>query len=167
MEKSMDLLVYLWPQKCQKMARFSIENLQIIKAFSIFLGGDIWFLNFTKPKIAQIAHNSFNNGARAVLTPFLDFQFFLTFCLENLVFWVKHKKLTQKSHQHRVQYPKVVQNHVKKWNNGWIYWCIFDPKNSRQWPGFLVKICNSWKFIDFSGWEGKLIFEFHKIKNCS
>ena len=33
----MYLLVYFWPQKWQKMAGFSIENLQILKGFSIFL----------------------------------------------------------------------------------------------------------------------------------
>ena len=67
MEKSIDLLVYLWPQKWQKTAGLSIDYCG---------GGDMWFLNFTKPKIA---HNSLNNGVRPVLTPFLDFQFFLTF----------------------------------------------------------------------------------------
>ena len=79
MEKSIDLLVYLWPQKWQKTAGLSIEYCG---------GGDMWFLNFTKPKIA---HNSLNNGVRPVLTPFLDFQFFLTFCLENQFFGEKSK----------------------------------------------------------------------------
>ena len=45
MEKSMALLVYFWPQKWQKMAGFFIENLQIHKAFSIYLRGDIWFFH--------------------------------------------------------------------------------------------------------------------------
>ena len=50
MEKSMDLLVYFWPQKWQKMAGFSIENLQIVEAFSIFVGGisDFWILQIQK-----------------------------------------------------------------------------------------------------------------------
>ena len=39
MEKSVDLLMYFWAQKWQKMAVFSIENLQILDFFSIFLGG--------------------------------------------------------------------------------------------------------------------------------
>ena len=46
MEKLMDLLVYFWPQKWQKMAGFSIENLQILEGVSIYLGGgDIWFFH--------------------------------------------------------------------------------------------------------------------------
>ena len=36
MKKLMDLLVYFWPQK---MAGLSCENLQMLEAFSIFLGG--------------------------------------------------------------------------------------------------------------------------------
>ena len=50
MEKSMDLLVYFWPQKWQKMAGFSIENLQIVKAFSIFVGGGYLIFEFYKIK---------------------------------------------------------------------------------------------------------------------
>ena len=153
MKKLMDLLLYFWPQKWQKMAGFSIENLQIHEVFPNFLGGeDIWFFNFTKPKIA---HNSLNNGDRAVLTPFLDFQFFWTFCLQNLFFWGNNQKLTQKSHQYRVKYPKFVQNHVQKWKNWWIYYCIFDPKNGRKWPDFLSKICKFTKFFRIF-WGGRI-----------
>ena len=65
MEKSMDLLQYFWPQKWQKIAGFSFEKLQILESFSIFVG-----------EYLKIAHNSLNNGVRAVLTTFLDFQFF-------------------------------------------------------------------------------------------
>ena len=39
MEKRMDLLLYFWPQKWQKMAEFSSKNLQILNVFSIFRGG--------------------------------------------------------------------------------------------------------------------------------
>ena len=48
MEKLMDLLVYFWPQKWQKMAGFSIENLQILEFFSIFLGEGYVIFEFHK-----------------------------------------------------------------------------------------------------------------------
>ena len=70
---------------------------------------DFWISK--KPKIA---HNSLNNWVRAVLTPFLDYQFFWTFWLENLFFWGKNQELNKKSHQYnRVKYPKFVQNQSK------------------------------------------------------
>ena len=103
MEKSMDLLLYFWPQKLQKMAGFSIENLQILEAFSIFQffskkirGGDQNHNWLSAKKVEQmldicefweeekynrkshfikIGHNSLNNGVRAVLTVYLDFNF--------------------------------------------------------------------------------------------
>ena len=65
------------------------------KLFRLFWG-DIWFLNFTKLKTA---HKSLNNGVRAVLTPFLDFQFFWTFWTENPFFWGKNlKKFPKNNH---------------------------------------------------------------------
>ena len=50
----MDLLVYFWPQKWQKMARFSCENLQMLEAFSIFLGGGV---SQNAPIISSIIFN--------------------------------------------------------------------------------------------------------------
>ena len=118
----------------------------------------------TKPKIA---HNCLNNWVRAVLTPFLDFQFFWTFWLENLFFWGKNQKWTKKAISIiGLKYPKFVQNHVQNWENWWIYYCIFDPKKGRKLPDFLLKSSKSSKFFRFLWGGGYLIFEFHKTKNA-
>ena len=61
--------------------------------------------NFKKPKIA---HNSLNNGARAILTTFLDFQFFWTFFL----FWGKKSKIEPKKPSVTKICPKI-----KNWWN--------------------------------------------------
>ena len=50
-KKVTDLLVYFWPKKAQKWEKrggFSIENLQILKEFPIFLGGDFSQLRMIK-----------------------------------------------------------------------------------------------------------------------
>ena len=62
------------------------------RSFFDFCGGDIWFLNFTNPKIA---HNSLNNGVRAVLTPFLDFSFLNFLTWKSFFFWAKIQNWTK------------------------------------------------------------------------
>ena len=46
-------------------------------------------------KKPEIAHNSLNNGVRAVLTPFLDFQYFELFALR-IFFWGTKLKIDPK-----------------------------------------------------------------------
>ena len=112
---------------CYESTKFKIVNL---------------ILNLEKPKIA---HNPLNNGVTAVLTPFLDFQFFWTFCLEN-VFWGKNQKLNFKRHQY---------NKISK----------IRRKSRRKWLDFLSKICKSSKLFRLF-WGDIWFLNFTKLKTA-
>ena len=65
--------------------------------FDPFSEGEI-ALKFPKFENSWFAHNSLNNGRRAVLIPFLDFQYFWTFwgflLLKSLFFIIFFEKIT-------------------------------------------------------------------------
>ena len=68
----------------------SLKNRKMLNIIGAFWEEEKYTRN---SHFTQIGHNSLNNGIRAVLTPFLYFQFFWTFCHENLFFWGKIKNL--------------------------------------------------------------------------
>ena len=89
------LLAFFWKNHQVSEGRrrlFRQEN------FELFSAGEI-ALKFSKFENYWFAHNSLSNGRRAVLIPFLDFQYFWTFwkflLLKSLFFyhffWKKYK----------------------------------------------------------------------------
>ena len=77
------------------------------------------FLNFKKPKIA---HNSLNNGVRAVFTPFLDFQFFWTFYQKIRFLGEKIKIFSKERHESIANLiQKLKRTAISLW---WIWFCV-------------------------------------------
>ena len=81
----------------------------------------------------KIAHNSLNNGVRAVLRAFLDFQFFLKHFDQKIRFLgeIKIKNCPKTSHQSGVNLNTKVKKTVI--SLAWIWFCV---KNKMDWWWF-------------------------------